>query len=220
MNRTHEILLIFAAMITIVLGFILAYLLGSIPTAVIVGKFFYRIDVREHGSGNAGATNTFRILGFKAGISVFLIDGLKGFLATYLAVVFNLDVLIHLPMIFIQFLLTIAAVTGHIFPVFAGFKGGKGVATMLGAVFGILPFGALLAFGVFIPVFIFSRFVSLGSIIAGISFPFWVYFALGKHDPWTVGFSMFFALVLVFMHRKNIRRLIHGEENKISFSKK
>ncbi len=207
-------------MITIISGFILAYLLGSIPTAVIVGKVFFNIDVRNYGSGNAGATNTFRVLGFKSGFSVFLIDGLKGFLATYLAVVFNLDVLIHLPMIFIQFLLTVAAVSGHIFPVFAGFKGGKGVATMLGAVFGILPFGALLSFGVFIPVFLFSRFVSLGSIIAGISFPFWVYFVLGKHDPWTMGFSMFFAVLLIFMHRKNIRRLIHGEENKISFSKK
>ncbi|MCD6366599.1 MAG: glycerol-3-phosphate 1-O-acyltransferase PlsY [Bacteroidales bacterium] len=204
----------------IITGFLLAYLLGSVPTAVIIGKTFFNIDVREHGSGNAGATNTFRVLGFKAGISVFLLDGLKGFLATYLAVLLNLDVLINMPMIFIQFLLTVAAVTGHIFPLFAGFNGGKGVATMLGAVFGILPIGALLAFGVFIPVFILSRFVSLGSIIAGISFPFWVYFGLGKHDSWTLGFSMFFALLLIFMHRKNIQRLFHGEENKISFSKK
>jgi len=207
-------------MVIIISGFILAYLLGSIPTAVIVGKLFFNIDVREHGSGNAGATNTFRILGFKAGFTVFLIDALKGFLATYLAVVFQLESLIHLPMILIQFLLTIAAVTGHIFPIFAGFRGGKGVATMLGSVFGILPIGALLSLGVFIPVFIFSRFVSLASILGGISFPFWVYFVLGKHDPWTIGFSVFLSLILIFMHRKNIQRLIHGEENKISFSRK
>ncbi|HIE16357.1 MAG TPA: glycerol-3-phosphate 1-O-acyltransferase PlsY [Bacteroidales bacterium] len=207
-------------MITIISGFIFAYLLGSIPTAVIIGKTFFNVDVRDHGSGNAGATNTFRILGFKAGISVFLIDGVKGFVATYLAVVFNLNDLIHLPLIFIQFLLTIMVVTGHIFPIFAGFKGGKGVATMLGSVLGILPLGALLSFGVFLAVFILSRFVSLGSIIAGISFPFWVYFALGKHDTWTLGFSIFFALILLFMHRKNIQRLIHGKENKISFSKR
>jgi len=207
-------------MITIISGFIFAYLLGSIPTAVIIGKTFFNVDVRDHGSGNAGATNTFRILGFKAGISVFLIDGAKGFVATYLAVVFNLNDLIHLPLIFIQFLLTIMVVTGHIFPIFAGFKGGKGVATMLGSVLGILPLGALLSFGVFLAVFILSRFVSLGSIIAGISFPFWVYFALGKHDTWTLGFSIFFALILLFMHRKNIQRLIHGKENKISFSKR
>ena len=209
-------------MITIIIitGFLSAYLLGSIPTAVIIGKTFFNIDVRKHGSGNAGATNTFRILGFKAGISVFLIDGLKGFLATYLAIIFNLDTLIHLPIIFIQFLLTVAAVTGHIFPVFAGFHGGKGVATMLGSIFGILPFGALLSFGVFLPVFIISRFVSLGSILGGISFPFWVYFVLGKHDSWTVGFSIFFALILLFMHRKNIQRLLQGEENKISFARK
>ena len=207
-------------MVIIILGFILAYLLGSVPTAVIIGKTFFGVDVREHGSGNAGATNTFRILGFKAGISVFLLDGLKGFLATYLAVLLNLDILINMPMIFIQFLLTVAAVTGHIFPIFAKFNGGKGVATMLGAVFGILPIGALLSFGVFVPVFILSRFVSLGSILGGISFPFWVYFGLGKHDPWTLGFTMFFALLLIFMHRKNIQRLLHGEENKISFSKK
>ena len=137
-------------------GVLLAYLLGSIPTAVIVGKVFFGVDVREHGSGNAGATNTFRILGFKAGLSVFLIDGMKGFLATYLAVVFELDKLTHWHMIFIQFILTTAVVLGHIFPVFAGFRGGKGVATMLGAVFGILPFGALLSFGVFLAVFSYN----------------------------------------------------------------
>ncbi len=207
-------------MVIIISSFILSYLLGSIPTAVIVGKLFFNIDVREHGSGNAGATNTFRILGFKAGFSVFLIDGLKGFLATYLAIVFQLESFIHLPMILIQFLLTVAAVTGHIFPIFAGFRGGKGVATMLGAVFGILPIGALLSFGVFIPVFIFFRFVSLASILGGISFPFWVYFVLDKHDPWTIGFSIFLTIILIVMHRKNIQRLVQGKENKISFSKK
>ncbi len=208
-------------MIYLIVCFILAYLLGSIPTSVIIGKTFYNVDVREFGSKNAGATNTFRVLGFKPGIVVFLIDGAKGFAAAYvLNVVFHLDNILPFPIIFIQFLLSICAVLGHIYPIFAGFKGGKGVATLLGAVFGILPFGALLSFGVFVSVFSFSRFVSLSSMIGGFSFPFWVYFVLGRHDSWTVGFSIFFAALLIFTHRKNIQRLIRGEENKISFNKK
>lgn len=208
-------------MIYLIISFVLAYLLGSIPTAVLIGKKFYNVDVREHGSKNAGATNTFRVLGFKPGIVVFLIDGVKGFAAAYgLTILFHLNDILHFPIIFTQFLLTILAVIGHIFPVFAKFKGGKGVATLLGAVFGILPFGALLSFGVFVSVFLFSRFVSLSSIIGGFSFPFWVYFVLGRHDSWTVVFSIFFVALLIFTHRKNIQRLVRGEENKIFFNKK
>src|SRR5688572_29100054 len=147
-----------------------AYLLGSIPTSVWIGKAFYKIDVREFGSGNAGATNTFRVLGKRAGIPVLIIDIVKGSAAVGLAWFsgfdFGIDEFINL-----QLGLGVAALLGHIFPVFAGFRGGKGVATILGIVACIVPVSCAIGLLIFLIVLLITRIVSLSSITAGFCFP-------------------------------------------------
>ncbi|MBI5218464.1 MAG: glycerol-3-phosphate 1-O-acyltransferase PlsY [Bacteroidia bacterium] len=191
-----------------------AYLLGSIPTAVWVGIIFFGLDIRKHGSGNAGATNTFRVLGIKAGIPVLLFDVFKGWLAVKLADFTGFftpatDIYINF-----QILLGIAAVLGHIFPIYAGFKGGKGVATLLGLVLAIQLFPALLAMGIFCVCLLISRYVSLSSMLSGISFPFLVVFLFKIKILSLIIFSVVIAILLLFTHRKNIVRLIHGNESK------
>ncbi len=150
-----------------------AYLLGSIPTSVWIGKIFYGTDVREHGSGNAGATNTFRVLGAKAAVPVLIVDILKGFAAVKLALLSNINPVSDVWVNF-KITLAIAALLGHIFPVFVGFRGGKGVATLLGGVIAIAPLSAAAAVAVFILVLTTTRYVSLSSMLAGVSFPFTV----------------------------------------------
>ena len=206
-------------MIYIFLTFSLAYLLGSIPSAVIAGKITKGIDIREHGSHNAGATNVFRVLGAKIAIPVFLVDVLKGFLAVYLLSIFSLDDFISWPPVTLKFILGMLAVLGHVFPVFAGFRGGKGVATLLGVVIGIMPYAALSGLGIFILFFVITHYVSVGSIFAGLSFPIFTIFIQHNEDPWIIGFSLFVATLLLFTHRKNIKRLIKGKESKIQFKK-
>jgi glycerol-3-phosphate acyltransferase PlsY len=197
-----------------------AYLLGSIPTSVWIGKAFYNIDVREFGSGNAGATNTFRVLGKQAGIPVLIIDILKGSLAVALAYLSDFerqsDEFINL-----QLSLGIAALMGHIFPVFAGFRGGKGVATILGIVVCILPFSCALALIVFLAVLFSTRIVSLSSMVGGISFPVFLSAAMGNQNPILTVFSIVVAILLIVTHRKNIRRLLRKQESKVQlFSKR
>lgn len=198
---------------------ILAYLIGSIPTAVWIGKAFYNIDVREFGSGNAGATNTFRVLGQKAGIPVLIIDILKGSLAVLLAFlspyVFESDEFVNL-----QLALGIAALVGHIFPVFAGFRGGKGVATILGIVMCILPLSCSVALVIFLLVLFTSRMVSLSSMMAGVAFPFILHFIFGNTNPILTTFSIVVALLLIVTHRKNIVRILNKQESKIKFASK
>jgi glycerol-3-phosphate acyltransferase PlsY len=198
---------------------ILAYLIGSIPTAVWIGKAFYNIDVREFGSGNAGATNTFRVLGQKAGIPVLIIDILKGSLAVLLAFlspyVFESDEFVNL-----QLALGIAALVGHIFPVFAGFRGGKGVATILGIVMCILPLSCSVALVIFLLVLFTSRMVSLSSMMAGAAFPFILHFIFGNTNPILTTFSIVVALLLIVTHRKNIVRIVNKQESKIKFVSK
>jgi glycerol-3-phosphate acyltransferase PlsY len=203
----------------IVFATIAAYLLGSIPSAVWIGKFFFNIDVREHGSGNAGATNTFRVLGKKAGISVFIIDLLKAFAATNLVLLFSYspesDMYVYLQLGF-----GAVAVLGHIFPVFASFKGGKGVACLLGVTLAIAPIPALIAFGIFAIVLALFHYVSLGSLCAGLSFPIIVFSGIIK--PYQLPlqiFSIAVAILLIITHRKNIWRLIHHQESQIFFRK-
>jgi len=153
--------------LTIILLLILAYLIGSVPTAVWIGKRFYSIDVREHGSGNAGATNTFRVLGKKAGIPVLLIDIFKGFVAVnlvYLQSKFGVDDVIPLTNLKLAF--GFASVIGHVFPIFAGFRGGKGIASLLGILLAIHPAGALCALGIFLLVLLTTKYVSLGSMMS------------------------------------------------------
>lgn len=193
---------------------IVAYLLGSIPTSVWIGKTFYGIDVREFGSGNAGATNTFRVLGKKAGIPVLIIDILKGSVAVALSY-FSPYETGSAPFINLQLVLGVAALVGHIFPVFAGFRGGKGVATILGIVICILPLACSLALLVFLTVLLSSRIVSLSSMLAGISFPIILNLVLGNQNPVLTTFSVVVAVLLIITHRKNIKRLINRQESKV-----
>lgn len=190
-----------------------AYLIGSIPTAVWWGKRFYGIDVREFGSGNAGATNTFRVLGKKAGIPVLIIDIVKGILATSLAFispyVFDSNQFVNL-----ELGLGIAALVGHIFPVFAGFRGGKGVATILGVVICLTPFTSLLVLFVFLSVLIVSKYVSLSSMAAGLSFPLILNLVLKNTNETLMAFSVFVAVMLIVTHKKNISRLWKRQESK------
>ncbi len=193
---------------------LIAYLLGSIPTSVWIGKAFYNIDVREFGSGNAGATNTFRVLGRSAGIPVLIIDILKGTMAVALAWFSGFenqsDEFINL-----QLALGVAALLGHIFPVFAGFRGGKGVATMLGIVICIVPFSCSLALLVFLIVLFSTRIVSLSSMAAGLSFPIILNLILGNDNRILVIFSIVVAILLLITHRKNIQRILRNEESKV-----
>ncbi len=209
---------------------LIAYLLGSIPTAVWIGKAYYGMDVREHGSENAGATNTFRVLGKKPGIVVLLIDISKGALASSLPY-FVLTPLIVLPtegpsdaallhILNVQVVASILAVVGHVFPLFAGFRGGKGVATSLGVIIGIQPLAALICFGAFLCVFTVSKYVSLGAIVAALVFPFVVHFVLKNESLWMTLFSVVLSVLVIFAHRKNIGRLWHGEENRMNLFKK
>ena len=200
----------------------LAYLLGSIPSAVWIGKTWYGIDVREHGSNNAGATNTFRVLGKNAGITVLVIDILKGFLAVYLPVLiyFGSETIMEKELVHIQILAAITAVLGHVFPIFAGFKGGKGVATSLGIIIGIHPPTALVCLTLFLIVFLTTKFVSFGAICSSIAFPIVLVFIFKTTDFSLILFSIFLSFAVIFAHRKNITRLIKGEENKMNLFKK
>ncbi|NQV52702.1 MAG: glycerol-3-phosphate 1-O-acyltransferase PlsY [Flavobacteriales bacterium] len=209
-------------MVTIptIISLLLAYLLGSIPTAVWVGKMFYDTDVREYGSGNAGATNTFRVLGKKAGIPVLIIDALKGFAAVKLVVFFAQEPITDAAFVNYQLALGIAAVIGHIFPVFAGFRGGKGIATLLGLMLAVHHQGALIALGIFIVVFAITRFVSLGSMTAALSFPFIIVLIYQTTVPSLIVFSMFVAILVLITHQKNIERLFRREENRANISLK
>lgn len=206
--------------ITIIVLLISAYLTGSIPTAVWWGKRYYGIDVREFGSGNAGATNTFRVLGKKAGIPVLLIDIVKGTIAVLLAhfspFIFDSNEFVNL-----ELGLGIAALVGHVFPVFAGFRGGKGVATILGVVICLTPITSLLVLAVFLTVLLATRYVSLSSMIAGISFPFFLNIVLENQNQTLLIFSVFVAILLIVTHKKNISRLLKRQESKVNlFAKK
>jgi acyl-phosphate glycerol 3-phosphate acyltransferase len=197
----------------------IAYILGSIPSAVWIGTRFYGVDVREHGSKNAGATNTLRVLGPKAAIPVFALDFIKGFVAVML-VHFSDFTPGTAQFVNFQLLLGALAVVGHIAPIFAGFRGGKGVATLAGIGVALSPQAALLAIAIFAVVFIASRYVSVGSMTAGISYPIIVHLLEPNAPTPLVIFSNIVAVLLIFTHRKNIKRLFKGEENKISFKKK
>lgn len=190
------------------------YLMGSIPTAVWVGKYFYGIDVREHGSKNAGATNTFRVLGPKAGIPVFIIDVVKGWIPVFIA----LNVMNVFPQsadsFLIPIILGIVAVTGHIFPVFAKFKGGKGVATMLGISIALHPIAAAICAGIFILILIITKYVSFGSLLAGVFFPVLINFIIGTPSISLMIFSILASVTIVITHQKNILRLVTLTENK------
>ncbi|GAB2949355.1 glycerol-3-phosphate 1-O-acyltransferase PlsY [Hymenobacter coalescens] len=200
------------------LALVLAYLLGSIPTALWVGRRFYGLDVREHGSGNAGATNTFRVLGKKPGSFVLLVDALKGFVAAYFLPMWLVSVGAIEPEheVYYRLACGVLAVIGHIYPVFAQFRGGKGVATILGMMLGVAPATVGVCLLVFVVVLLISRYVSLSSMTAGVTF------ALLQLTPWFappqdfliyVGFVL--AALLIYTHRANIGRLRAGTESRV-----
>ncbi len=198
---------------------VIAYLLGSIPSAVWIGKSFHNIDVREHGSKNAGATNTFRVLGKKAGIIVLLMDVLKGFIAVTLPVFFLKEDQSN-SLIQMQLLAGVAVFLGHLFPVFAQFKGGKGVATSLGIIVAIHPPAAGLCLAIFLVVFISSQFVSLGAMSAALFFPISVIFIFKEESIYQIVFSIVIGITVIATHKKNIIRIINGVENKMNLFKK
>ena len=203
---------------------IAAYLLGSIPSAVWIGKKYYGIDIREHGSKNAGTTNMLRVLGKRAALPVFIIDYFKGFGAVMLTSLMRYDdAITDSCIINLRIIATAFVVLGHIFPIFAGFKGGKGVATLLGAGTGIYAPILLLSFGVWCIVFAIWHYVSLASMVAGCSYPIFViiFSTMTYNDNASLGsvpfivFSWVVAILLIWTHRKNIGRLKDGTESKI-----
>ncbi|WP_439880438.1 glycerol-3-phosphate 1-O-acyltransferase PlsY [Pontibacter sp. MBLB2868] len=200
--------------------FVAAYLIGSISTAVWLGKAYYGIDIRQHGSGNSGATNTFRVLGKKPGTAVMLIDIFKGWVATSLAgllVIFNVISADNL--VYFQLIMGALAVVGHIFPVYEHFKGGKGVATLLGMMLAIQTEVALMCMVIFVIVLFTSRYVSLGSMIAALAFPILLLLPRFHPDnPILIIFGFILFAVVVLTHRKNINRLIAGEESKANIN--
>ena len=217
-------------MISFIVIIILSYLLGSIPTSIWVGKLFKGVDIREHGSGNAGATNTFRILGWKAGVAVSLIDLAKGFTAAYYISQIGYITGGVLPQIvifgvewetdvFMRLIAGAAAVGGHMYPLYAKFKGGKGVITAAGMLYGIEPISITLAITVFAIVLFSSRYVSLASITANFSYP--IFLLILKYgfdwpiDGSLIVISAIVATTIIVKHHSNIRRLIQGNENRI-----
>ena len=197
----------------------LAYLIGSIPTAVWVGRKFHGIDVREHGSKNAGATNTFRVLGRKSGWFVLTIDVLKGLLAAILPLFFETDYSENQLLTF-QLATSFVCIIGHVYPVFAQFRGGKGVATSLGIIIGLNPFSAGISLLIFLIVFFAFRYVSLGAIITSIAYPFISYFVVKEDAKSMIVFTVLIGVLIVLSHRKNIKRLINGEESRMNLSKR
>lgn len=206
-------------MIEVIIGVLVAYLLGSIPTAVWYGKVFHNVDIRNHGSGNAGATNSLRVMGKRAGVIVLLIDLLKGFLAVNLSVIIAQQTNFQ-PLEVIKALLGLAGVLGHIFPVFAQFKGGKGVATSLGVILAIHPMATLVCVVVFLIIVFATRYVSLGSMVSALAFPIQLFAGLWGQQPNAfIFFGFALALLLVVMHRENVQRLLAGNENKFGSKK-
>lgn len=203
----------------ILLFFLAAYLLGSIPTAVWIGKIFYKTDVRQHGSGNAGATNVLRVLGTLPGVVVLIIDAAKGAIAVSLSFISSQLLLDAQWFSAYQLLLGFFALIGHVYPVFAGFKGGKGIATLTGILVILFPKAMIICFSIFLVLFLLTRYVSLGSITASLVFPIAVIWLTGPSTIPQIVFALIIAVFVPLSHRKNIERLLKGTENKIVFKK-
>jgi len=207
--------------VSLLAGCLLAYLMGSFSSAVWIGKWFYGTDVRTQGSGNAGATNTIRALGTTAGVIVMLLDVLKAWGAVMMSGFFGMGKLSETQMIDYRIVMGSLAVIGHIFPVFTGFKGGKGVASMVGVVIALYsPYIFLLVLAWFIIVFVLTRYVSLASITASILFAILVVFIFHEKNVFLFALALMVAVFIPIMHHKNIKRLLRGEESKLSFRRK
>src|SRR6516162_1325378 len=202
-----------------VLLILLAYLIGSIPTAVWVSKYFFGVDIREYGSGNAGATNTFRVLGPRWGTFVMAVDVLKGVAATSLYIFVPYYLRDEWDRTNFMVGLGLAAVLGHIFPIWADFRGGKGVATLFGMILAIQPLAAVFCVGVFLLVLYLTRFVSLSSILASVAFAVLILFIFNEQEPLYRAFAICVTLLVILTHQKNISRLLRGSESKVPILK-
>ena len=198
---------------------ILAYLIGSIPTSLIVSRSQFNIDIRDYGSGNAGATNTFRVLGSRWGTFVMIMDMLKGLVAVKLALLLPYYIDNEFERTNFQIGLGLAAVLGHIFPIWAEFRGGKGVATLFGLIIAISPWTALSCVGVFLLVLYLTRFVSLSSILASLAFPIFILVVFNVDNIAYRIFAIAVALLVIMTHQKNIGRLLSGSESKVPIFK-
>ncbi len=203
-------------MLLILLSAAVSYFIGSISSAIIVSKFFYGKDIRNSGSGNAGATNTLRVFGKKAGLTVFLFDFVKGITAIIIARIiiyfFNAScICVPIAGFFVQL--------GHIFPVFFGFKGGKGVATALGSAVAIMPLTAFLLTVFFVIILILTKIVSLSSGVCASVYPLFAYFLSEEEKTLHFIFAACCSALILIKHSENFVRLIDGNENKISFRK-
>ncbi len=197
---------------------LIAYLIGSVPSSIWVGKWFFGIDVRDFGSRNAGATNTFRTIGKRAGFPVLFFDVFKGWAAVFFLVRYAEYQIGSDSYINLQIAIGIAAVLGHVFPIYERFKGGKGVATLLGIVLAINLPAAGICFGIFLIVYLISQYVSLGAIIAATAFPLVTIFVLEVTSSSLIYFSIALALLVVIRHRANITRLLNNQEGKMPFN--
>jgi glycerol-3-phosphate acyltransferase PlsY len=213
--------------LSITLIILLSYLVGSVPGSLLIGKYLYGVDPREHGSGNAGATNTMRVLGMKAGIMATVVDLGKGLFAAGVIATIRIDVIPVTGLGFwdtmsvMRLIAGVAAVAGHMYPVLAGFRGGKGVNTSAGVLLAITPVTMLFTFGVFFIVLYLSRYVSLASLAAALAFPSTVVirkylFHVNSIDASILFFSLALATAIFIAHRPNIQRLLRGEETRVS----
>lgn len=215
-------------MLNLILIVILSYLVGSIPTSIIVSKLVRGIDIRNYGSGNAGGTNVIRVIGFGWGVFVILVDAFKGYFATvFIARWFyttELSSIVNFTTV--QIIAGCFAVIGHIWTVFAGFRGGKGVSTSAGMLLGIAPVELGIVFVVFLIVVALTRYVSLGSITSALLFPFVVIFTENilklKHTDYKtlIIFTAIMSALIIYKHRSNIKRLILGTENRINLTRR
>lgn len=212
----------------ILLIILVSYLLGSIPSAVIISKLFFGFDIRQKGSGNMGSTNTFRVLGWKAGLGVQLLDIAKGIAAVLIAVkIFNGLLPFPNPTPFehitiVKVIAGAAAVMGHVWTAFAGFKGGKGINTALGMLIGIAPIELAVAIGIFVLVMLASGYVSLGSMLAALALPTTMVVRYNIFNVEIEGYNILIlfciglAALILYTHRANIRRLLEGRENRFN----
>ncbi len=198
---------------------VMAYMIGSFPTAIVLSKVYFGIDIREYGSGNSGATNTFRVLGPRWGTLVMAIDILKGVLATSLYILLPYYLTSEWDRTNFMVGLGLAAVLGHIFPIWADFRGGKGVATLFGMILAIQPVVAACCVGVFGLVLYLTRFVSLSSILASIAFAVFILFIFNEQEPLYRAFAIAVTLTVLLTHQKNIGRLLRGSESKVPILK-
>ena len=203
-----------------VIAVLLAYFIGSIPSAIWVSKWFFGVDVRDYGSNNAGATNTFRVIGRVAGFTVLFFDILKGWISVKILTSLILYEPQSLEFINMQLVVGITAVIGHVFPIYEKFQGGKGVATLMGIILAINFSAAIGCVVIFLLIFIFTSYVSLGAIVAAIFFPIITIFIIRVESISVVYFSIFISILVILTHKPNIYRLLNRDENKMKIKLK